>query len=485
VKRILGLLVLMVGTWAHAQGNDLAARVDRLAEQVAELEKIAAGVPSVQQAVADLTTQVAALRQEVARGAREEEAEAAERAKIDRMEPKLAELEARVTAVAERTRAATVVQAPAAVMIGTPDGSASAWLHAYAQLRFEGRMNQAADTLVDDGFRLRRARVALDGHVISPRVTYGVEVDLANGVQLLDWWAEGRIGRYLRVRAGQFKVPFSREEMLDDGQLTFLERPLATEEFAYDRDLGAQVSVRTARSELRVGVFNGAGPNKVNDNLDLLFAAVAWHTVLGSPRWREEPDFDRNPYPSLALGVGFSFEDTPVPDQVGYLSVDPVVRAVTVDTDGDGRRDNVRVLQVALMLAARWKGIDLQSETYIRREDWGTFGRAQAMPFDPQSTYVGSFVQASAFLIPGRLQLGVRGSIAQISPLTLGGRVRDVPVPVSDLRDEFSAIISYYRKRHDVRLGLQYSVFDWGARSQDAPSGVAEHRGILEAQVGF
>jgi hypothetical protein len=326
--------------------------------------------------------------------------------------------------------------------------------------------------------------VALDGHVFSPRLTYGIEVDLANGVELLDWWAEGRIGKYLRIRAGQFKVPFSRERLIDDGQLTFLERPLATEEFAYDRDLGVQLSLRTARSELRVGVFNGSGPNQLNSNLDLLAAAVAWHTVVGSPRWKEEPDFDRLPYPSLAVGIGFTFEDTPVPDQVGYVAVDPFVRAVTVDTDGDGRRDNVRVMQVALMLAARWHGVDLSSETYIRHEDWGSFGRAQVMPFDPETTYVGSFVQASAFVVPGRLQIGVRGSIAQISPLTLGGRTRDA-VPIGDVRDELSAIVSYYRKRHAMRLGLQYSFFDWGARNGDAPSGVAEHRGILEAQVGF
>ena len=106
------------------------------------------------------------------------------------------------------------------------------------------------------------------------------------------------------------------------------------------------------------------------------------------------------------------------------------------------------------------------------------------MPFTPASQYAGAFVQASWFAVPHTLQLGARASLAQISPLTLGGRVRD-EAPLSDLRRELSGLVSYYRHAHKLRLGLQYSFFDWGARSGKLIHQWAGTSCDLEGQVGF
>lgn len=91
---------------------------------------------------------------------------------------------------------------------------------------------------LNDGFRVRRARIGLRG-THGDTWSYLTEVDLAeNGVDYKDMWlGYDGIGNG-RLRVGQFKVPFSLEELTSSNNITFMERALPNV-FSLSRRIGA------------------------------------------------------------------------------------------------------------------------------------------------------------------------------------------------------------------------------------------------------
>lgn len=92
-------------------------------------------------------------------------------------------------------------------------------------------------TDLNDGFRVRRARIGLQGSH-GESWSYLTEVDLAeNDVDYKDMWLryDGIAGGRLQI--GQFKVPFSLEELTSSNNITFMERSLPNV-FALSRRVG-------------------------------------------------------------------------------------------------------------------------------------------------------------------------------------------------------------------------------------------------------
>jgi hypothetical protein len=307
---------------------------------------------------------------------------------------------------------------------------------------------------------------------------------------MLDYLVEGKLGP-VTLRAGQYKVPFSRIDIASDETMSFLERAIAADEFRYDRDIGITAAGKWlgGRIEAIAGIFNGAGENVGrNDNRDPLFVLRVAGTPLGTPWKFEEGDNKNTEKPALSIGAAVTFENAPVPDAYDYASAASTAPeaggALNTDVDADGVRDNVRVVQATADVAFRFRGFGVEAEGYLRKESWGLIGEGQTTPFEPDDTFLGWFVQASYFVVPSRFQLGARASWTEVSPLTLAGRTRSAP-PVSDTARELSAIISYYRHAHSIELTAMYSFIDWGNEDGANPKGVGEQRLIVECQIGF
>ncbi len=497
---------------------ELEGRIAKVEGELDELRKEAANGSQAAQAVAELAAQVTVLRQQMEALHKANAGDEAVRREIDALTARLGELRQEVAALRAGVYAETAPETHAG---GGASGAYvdgfrlvdserfSLRMKGYAQLRHTTLTNELLDHVNETGFQMRRARLTWDGKVYSPLLTYKVQLDFGRGrAELLDYYAEGRIGAFT-IRGGQFKTPFARDFLTGAESLSFVDRAVATEEFRYDRDLGVQAmwTGLDGRVEATAGVWNGAGKNVVrNDNLDPLVIVRVGGTVLGEPWKPEEGDFDHVERPGLSAGVSGTFENAPVPldyfyenqaveQYQGNPASDPD-RMWNTDVDGDGERDNVRVMQVGVDLAFRWRGVGVEAEAYARREDWGQIGAGQNLPFTPDDTYLGGFAQASYFILPARVQVGVRGSWTEVSPIVLGGKSRTVGGlaatapgqgigPVSDTRRELSAIVAYYRHRHGIELTGMYSFLDWGTEGGTAPSGVGEQRFIVEAQVGF
>jgi hypothetical protein len=130
-------------------------------------------------------------------------------------------------------------------------------------------------------FRLASARVELDWkHAKLLEATVELDAAQDSGAPawsaLRDAYVRVKPLRELRIRAGQFKKPFSRLELRGRRKLRLIDRGITNawivEDLGYgERDIGVQLEGRVGDEtslSYRAGVFNGSGPNAREADLD-------------------------------------------------------------------------------------------------------------------------------------------------------------------------------------------------------------------------
>jgi len=148
---------------------------------------------------------------------------------------------------------------------------------------FQERYQSFQGTSGIDGFDTRRARLDFKG-AITDNWDYELYVEFAGTPALLDGYTTYKFADYLKISAGQFKIPFSYESLVSDSQLELIDRSQVEESLnarAKDvlgnqngRDIGAQVNgsfIKLKDSYLfdyTFGVFNGNGINRADNNQD-------------------------------------------------------------------------------------------------------------------------------------------------------------------------------------------------------------------------
>lgn len=143
----------------------------------------------------------------------------------------------------------------------------------FAQLLFTGQNDQA------DTFSVRRVRLSLDGRILK-KLSFKVQADLSRSPALLDALAEVLLDEKFNLRAGQFLVPFSLESTTSAGRLLTINRSRVVDLLApgrdnnsAGRDLGLVAFGRLSIFQYSLGLVNGAGINKKDDNGRKDFAA--------------------------------------------------------------------------------------------------------------------------------------------------------------------------------------------------------------------
>jgi len=233
------------------------------------------------------------------------------------------------SAAAAPVALAAAPAAPAAVPVSAEAPKSKAWyeklsLRGYTQMRYNGflsgddtapagqsRLRSPHDSSISDrgGFSLRRARLVLQGDV-SDRVSLYLQSDFASAVnnqagserregfvQLRDAYADVFLdkGKNWRLRFGQSKVPFGWENMQSSSNRLTLDRSDAINSAVpSERDLGI-VTYYTPSSVQQIwdrlghdgqklfgnygafglGVFNGQGTNRTEQNRGLMKVAFA------------------------------------------------------------------------------------------------------------------------------------------------------------------------------------------------------------------
>lgn len=146
-----------------------------------------------------------------------------------------------------------------------------------------------------DTFRLRRARLSLKAKTKNgPQLK--IQIDPSQSPSLIDLDLSLALSSLAIVHVGQFKVPFSLENLTSSGSLDTINRSRTVELLcpgqdnkAKGRDIGISLDGEWSSLKYTLGLFNGAGINRKDDNeqKDLAVRLV----------------FE----PTRSLGVGYSY----------------------------------------------------------------------------------------------------------------------------------------------------------------------------------
>ncbi|HET6204224.1 MAG TPA: porin [Planctomycetota bacterium] len=300
-------------------------------------------------------------------------------------------------------------------LLETPEGDFSLRLGAKTQMRAtyvdSDEDGPAGDSL---SIAVNRLRLEFEGNAYGKELTYKFVPELRGGsVSLRDGYLNYAFDRELQIRAGQYKVPFSRQELVSAFRQQFVDRSFVTDLFAPGREPGVMVhgGLSEGMFEYALGGFNGDGQNvNTNDDNALRWAARVAVNPLG-PVPYSEGDLDRTQEPRI--GIGANFFHNPV-------------RAVSPDVDVDAFGfDGVFFLQ----------GLSVQGEWFVRRSDADT---------GPTATDVGGYLQAGYCL-----ENGWEGAVR-----LAGASFDDDVLAAGATRQqrEYQLAVSRYFRKHDLKL---------------------------------
>ena len=204
--------------------------------------------------------------------------------------------------------------------IESADGAFSLKTQARMQFRYTFTSQEGADPVTGDEsrdndslFAVQRGRLTFGGHAFSEDLDYKLQADFGRGdVVLKDFYVDYRVAGDALVRFGQYKRPFSRQQITSSGNQELVDRAITDGYYRAGRDVGVMVHNSYEKSpeiEWAVGLFNGTGENVVPgrsagapDTFNpALVARVGYNR--GPVKGYSEADLDGGP---LRFGVGAS-----------------------------------------------------------------------------------------------------------------------------------------------------------------------------------
>jgi len=170
------------------------------------------------------------------------------------------------------------------------------------------RVESGSDTFA---FTIPRARLTLKGNVFTKDLTYKFQTDFGKGqVALKDFFVGYKVvDKWLHFRAGQWKKPFSRQQISSSGKLQFVDRALTDKAFGAGRDIGLGLHNNYSKSppfEYALGVFNGSGEKgKLSGDVDVTQDADSgdFEGSIASGKLSNVPD---QFHPAVVARVGFN-----------------------------------------------------------------------------------------------------------------------------------------------------------------------------------
>jgi phosphate-selective porin OprO and OprP len=145
-------------------------------------------------------------------------------------------------------------------------------LSGYTQMRYQA-LDEANKK---DGFDIRRARLDLTGN-LTPYLSFRLMTDFADKPKLMDAYAEVKFNDYFNLTLGQFRIPFSIENLTPVRTFELIDFSQAVDAMVSrnkdvignqnGRDIGIQLGGAVWKKgtntliEYRIGVVNGSGIN--------------------------------------------------------------------------------------------------------------------------------------------------------------------------------------------------------------------------------
>jgi phosphate-selective porin OprO/OprP len=274
-----------------------------------------------------------------------------------------------------------------------------------------------------DSFRVRRAKMKLEGWFWRPEFTYEFQMNFADIASSLEdaqltWDVSKK--KTFQIKIGQYKPPFGRQELTSSGSQQFVDRSIVSGEFNRQREVGVSLQGLLMQQKLdyRVGMFNGNQRNKaLNDNTKFQYNARLVYQPWGDHKYSES-DFDTLPggKPLLAVGLQAEIND---------------LRATTTAVD------QKRTLW-GPELAFKHRGFSFFGDAYFRElEPEPQTAGAAATKFNSD----GWQVQAGYFLYKRRWEIAARYATWDPSDLV-----------ADNDRTEIGASLNFFENKHALKV---------------------------------
>lgn len=321
------------------------------------------------------------------------------------------------------------------LLIKTPDDNYSLKLSFRFQpyFMYSDLENDTGSTL-----KFRRARIIAGGTVMYPWLQYETQLTLeGEETSVRDATIEAAYFKQMKLKVGQFKVPFDREFMLSGFGLQLVERSIASSEFSPQRDIGFQLAGENLWDvvEYSVGIFNGSGANKDNVDNDYMFTGrLVWTPAGGSYPYRQAA-LNTPEKPHLAIGFGFAY----MPDlEVGEREIlaGRLGRSTTLPVRSD-------VIQYTADVALEYLNFSFEGGYHYREikpKELTAYGAQDAN---------GLYVQGGVFIVPKKFEVAARYAVVEPDN---SGKIHD------NRQSEITGGCSYYLSGHRVKFQTSYSL---------------------------
>jgi phosphate-selective porin OprO and OprP len=286
------------------------------------------------------------------------------------------------------------------------------------QIRFTEQMPEVGD---DKGsFRIRRAKTKFEGWVYTKDLTYELQLNWADSANVLEDatinydFTKGK--KAFQLRAGQFKVPFGRQELTSSGSQQFVDRAAVSNTFARGRDIGFQLwgTPLSGKLDWRVGAFNGNGRTvSANDNDKLQYNARLTFQPFGDVKYSES-DFESTDRPLFAVAGQWESNN-----RQGATTSNDIDREIV---GGD--------------VVFKFKGFSLYGEIFQAMDDPETGLDADLS---------GYIAQAGYFIVRNKLEVAAR--LAELDPND------DID---NNEQEERGLALNYFFNKHAHKLQLDY-----------------------------
>ena len=285
-----------------------------------------------------------------------------------------------------------------------------------------------------NAFEVRRARLTLSGHAHTRALTYKFQTDYGKGfVTLKDFYFDVELAPKVYVRAGQWKRPFSRQQIASSSNLEMTERAITDRAFGAGRDIGLAMLNHYEKSpevEWTVGIFNGTGDGSaIASELDPMTMEVETKLPTNVPKKFK---------PALIARVGLNRGGIK-----GYSEADleggplrfGVGASVWLEGDFDDNDASNQKAEVDYILKAG--GFSTNGGVYAMTEQDG------AGVLDAARSLVGFHVQAGYMVVPKRVNLAARYAM-----------ITDLTADETTTRDqqEITTGLNYYAFGNDAKL---------------------------------
>jgi len=302
---------------------------------------------------------------------------------------------------------------------------------------------------------LRRIRLVLLGSFLTKRLKYYLQVSTApKSLEIIDFFLEYRLHRHLRLRAGQYKIPFTRHREGSFKSLTFVDWSILVPAFGSERQMGVHLhndGAGPAGLFYAFGVFTGQNARRAHARL----YARTWGESLPNPSDLTDPAPLEGFHPEVVARLAYKLGDIDFRQDTDFKGGGlrlAVALGLTWDLDPTLYLD--QTLRGAAEVLVKARSASLHAALYLataREED----------RFSQRFAMVGGLVQAS-YLIRRRWEVAMRYAVVHFDQRLLddarrrAGDLIDAetdPVARAALQSQYDQAGTIARE-HEVTVGL-------------------------------